>query len=94
MDKTISLTLKQIRDCLAKLEKVKPLYDKIDQLTLSLVGKKLPETIEVNGQKYEVILSDNFAERNTAFRQAAVKRWELKLKPIAVAPKKKHAPRS
>lgn len=57
-------------------------YKEIDRITLSLVGKKLPDEIVFKGTRYSVELNDNFATSNTAFRAAAVSRWEMLFKAV------------
>src|ERR1039458_3624883 len=81
----------QITEVQAKLDAVKPLYIELESLTLALkdlMGVGVEVTISeerivmINGaavflppQVVKVV--DNFAEKNTAFRTAAVKRFEM-----------------
>lgn len=71
------LTKRQITELLveaeniqASLAAVKPLYARLDEITESLIGQELA------GSGFSII--DNFAEKNTVFRMAGVKRFELK----------------
>lgn len=62
---------KRAKKILQQLEKAKPLYAKLDEVTLrlKLLGFKKDE---------DLMLIDNFAESNTVFRPAAIKRFELR----------------
>lgn len=80
------------------IEKVKPLYDELDDLTVEL-GEvaEVNQTLATNDGRF-VTLIDNFAEQNTVFRPAAVKRFDVELltgeelqKKLAKA-KKKESP--
>lgn len=71
------LTKKQITELLveaeniqASLATVKTLYTRLDEITENLIGQELSNT------GFSII--DNFAEKNTVFRMAGVKRFELK----------------
>ena len=74
--------VRRILRLMKRLEQVKPLYGKLDDLTLSLLNKKIPETIRFDGEVVELKLVDNFAEKNTAYKTTGVKRFELKVKKI------------
>lgn len=52
------------------LENVKPLYGRLDELTLALRNVRL--------DNYGLAIVDNYAEKNTVFRTTSVKRFELK----------------
>lgn len=56
---------------MTKLEANKALYQELDEITVTIA--KVGET-----GTPELILVDNFAEKNVAFRPAAVRRFELK----------------
>lgn len=71
------LTKKQITELLveaenihASLDAVKPLYKRLDEIVEQLISHDL------SGTGYAMV--DNFAEKNTVFRMAGVKRFELK----------------
>lgn len=63
-----------------QIEKVKPLYKELDIILETLGGVVMP--FEVDGYRIEVV--DNFRDpktghlRNTVFRPAAVRRFELR----------------
>lgn len=61
------------------LESVKPLYDELDELTGEL-GEvaEVNQTLATNDGRF-VTLIDNFADKNTVFRPAAVKRFDVEL---------------
>lgn len=64
----------------AQLEAVKPLYDELEQVTLSIVNAHLAAGAEATVPTGHVVqVVDNFAGANTVFRPAAVKRFELKI---------------
>lgn len=59
-----------------KLEAVKPLYSQIDQITEELVNNNITEgTVG----KYRVFISDNFRQKNTAWKSSAFRRYEVKI---------------
>lgn len=66
-------TLARIAELLTALEAIKPLYEELDALVVEYVAAHgtgpTPAGIEV---------VDNFADRNTVFRVAGVKRFEAK----------------
>ena len=81
MARDISRKLFRIMYLKQKLESVKPLYEEIDRLTMELVSaKKLPKALVLGKDYVAVELVDNFAEKNTVFRPAGVKRFEIKFK--------------
>lgn len=55
-----------------QLDEVKPLYNELDQITLALaqVQDQLPE--------HGVTMVDNFSDRNSNFKVASFRRFELK----------------
>lgn len=60
-----------------RIEESKALYEARDQVTLEL--KELGFTaVEHEGIEYR--LTDNFAEKNVAYRVAFVRRWEITVK--------------
>lgn len=72
---------KRLVELEATLEAVKPLYAERDKLTLELVKlevKTIPLTFLEDERMIEVV--DNFAEKNTVFRPAGVRRFEVKIK--------------
>lgn len=60
-----------------KLEENKPLYQELDEIVLKLANDGFThDTID----NVEVELVDNFATKNTCFKVAGVKRYDLKIK--------------
>ena len=58
-----------------ELEGMKPLYTELDRLTAELIDLGM-ESVSLG--KNKMVLIDNFSEKNTVFRPAAVRRFELK----------------
>lgn len=73
------IAIKTIHELFQELEHVKPLYAEIDRLVLSLVGKRIPKYVCIDGKKFTVQLLDRFAEKNTNWGFAPVKRYEVKI---------------
>jgi len=61
----------EAKDVMTQLEAVKPLYRRLDELTLLLMG------LDISGMGLAVV--DNFADKNTVFKVAGVKRFDLKV---------------
>lgn len=68
--------IKQALDLVARLEERKALYAELDAVTLALRDCGFVST-ELDGLTLSLV--DNFAEGNTVFRPAGVKRFELKV---------------
>lgn len=69
--------LKRLIELNEQIEVAKELYNERDKLVLAL--KELGFTSQVvNGKEY--LLVDNFESKNTAWRMAAVNRFEIKVK--------------
>jgi hypothetical protein len=64
------LLLIEAENIQASLDAVKPLYARLDEITQKLIGQDL------SWSSFSVV--DNFAVKNTCYRMAAVKRFELK----------------
>lgn len=78
--RALAVRLTQIEDI---LEGCKPLYEEKDTITLqlnALVGTGPDKSIFVGDKVITVI--DNFADKNTVFRPAAVKRIEAKVEGV------------
>jgi hypothetical protein len=60
-----------------QLEAAKPLYDELDELTGEL-GEvaEVNQTLSTNDSRF-ITLVDNFADKNTVFRPAAVRRFDI-----------------
>lgn len=69
----------------AELDLRKELYAEMDALALALQAEGF-EQLDLNGQR--VTLVDNFLSKNTVFRPAGVKRFELEIEPIEKALKR------
>lgn len=64
-----------------QLDEVKPLYGELDQITSSLLNASIVSVkLRSHLEKQKIVLVDNFAEKNTAFRTVALRRYELKWK--------------
>lgn len=74
----IARKLKRAVEIHLDLEKVKPLYKELDEITLDLV-KTGKTDFESLGIKCQIV--DNFLDKNTCYRMAFVKRFELKIGP-------------
>lgn len=76
-DKNVKKLVKRARAISAQLDEVKPLYNELDQITLALamVKDKLP--------KHGVTMVDNFSAKNTQFKVASFRRFELRWAHIA-----------
>ena len=70
---------KRAAEIKAQLDAVKPLYDELDKITVELAA------LMVAGREFDLPdgsvgrVVNNFAEANTVFRPAGVKRFELKI---------------
>ncbi len=67
----------KISEIKGKLEANKPLYDELDQLTVELSKEAEPGTVFNTDDHHFVTLTDNFAEKNSVWRPACVKRYEV-----------------
>ena len=67
----------QVLDLLEKLESVKPLYAELDALIVEMHSEGFQSEV-IDGMLIQLV--DNFAEKNTVFRPAGVKRFEFKVK--------------
>lgn len=77
--------LKRLLEIRAELEANKPLYAELDAIVVEL-SKKVKREYVVGGFLIEIV--DNFATKNTCFRPAAVKRFDVKVTPVTKAKKK------
>lgn len=70
-----------------ELERRKALYEELDNLTLELreAGFTAGDYDTGCGEILSITLVDNFAEKNTQFRMAALRRYEIKVKPARAA---------
>jgi hypothetical protein len=59
------------------LEQNKPLYQELDEIVLKLANEGFTSD---KFENVEVEIVDNFASKNTCFKVAGVKRFELKVK--------------
>lgn len=80
--KHISELVNRIAEIKDSLEMAKPLYEELDELVLELhdelVEEGLGNTLKTEDGRF-VELVDNFAEKNTVFRPAVVRRFEAAL---------------
>lgn len=66
-----------------KRDAMKEVYQEMDFLSVQLFGKPLP-SVRIAGEEFLCEVKDNFAATNTAYRPAAVSRYEFtmtKVKP-------------
>jgi len=68
--------LKRALSLLAEIELRKKLYEELDALVLELQSEGFTAGV---CEGFELELRDNFADTNTQWRMAAVKRYELKV---------------
>jgi hypothetical protein len=61
------------------LDANKPLYDELEAITVELASQQAGTSVPVVVDGYYFSIVDNFAEKNTVFRPAAVKRFEMKI---------------
>lgn len=78
-------TLKRVLEIMHELETRKALYEELDALTLELQRAGFASA-DLEGQR--LTLTDNFADSNTAFRPAFVRRYELKAEALEKALKR------
>lgn len=72
--------IKRVIEIQKELELRKALYDELDKLTLELKAGGFVST-DIQGLHIELV--DNFAEgKNTCFRPAGVKRFEIEVEPL------------
>lgn len=60
-----------------QLEENKPLYKEFDQIVMKLASEGFTHDTLDN---LEIEVVDNFADKNTSYKVAAVKRFDLKVK--------------
>lgn len=71
--------LKRVIDLQRELDVRKALYDELDMLTEQLQADGFQHA-ELDGLVIDLV--DNFADRNTVFRVAGVKHYEIKIKGV------------
>ncbi len=86
MDPNLLKTLSRVIDIQKELDLRKELHAELDRLTLELEAAGFTETTLAD---LHIELVDNFAEKNTCFRPAGVKRFELDVEPLAKFLKRK-----
>lgn len=67
--------IKRALELLVLLEQNKVLYKEMDQITLELLEMGV---MQGSYGKQQIALIDNFEDKNTAFRVARIKRFEIK----------------
>lgn len=72
--KELIAMLARAKEIQSQLDEVKPLYRELDEITFSVIRVK--ERVEKHG----AVLIDQYADKNTQFRNVAMKRFELKWK--------------
>jgi hypothetical protein len=86
-----------------KLEEMKPLYSRYDELLqMALNHDKVPPVTDYEGRKWSIKLVDNFDLKNTSWKSVAIRRFDLAIQPMAgpitpepkrVKPAKRNVPR-
>lgn len=66
--------LRKVLDLISELDSRKALYDELDRLTLELQAEGFSHEL-LDGKV--ITLRDNFADKNTVFRVAGVKHYEI-----------------
>lgn len=76
---SVESIINRIEEVKSEIEKMSSLYEELDKLTMQLNGSVAvgEELLTKNGNT--IILKDNFQDKNTVFRPAAVKRFEVEL---------------
>tara|TARA_R110002167_G_scaffold44097_1_gene132952 strand:- start:3178 stop:3438 length:261 start_codon:yes stop_codon:yes gene_type:complete len=77
--KSITL-IKRAKRLADRLEKNKELYKKQEKVIGQILELNLEGVVKIDD--YQMTVKDNFAEKNSAFRPAAFKRFELKFEEI------------
>ena len=77
----VSAKLQRVLEIKQTLDSVKPLYEELEQITLSLLtdAASIHGYNHLQGFGHVFTIVDNFQEKNTVYRPAAVKRFELKV---------------
>lgn len=71
--------VERIKDLKDQLEQVKPLYAELDDLIIELGEEvEIGETLKTDDDRF-VTLIDNFADKNTVFKVAGVRRFDVEL---------------
>lgn len=70
----------RIKEIKFEMERIKPLYSELDELTDMLVG------LDLNLSKYGIAIQDNFESKNTAWKSTAMRRFELVVVPDQFVP--------
>lgn len=66
-----------------EIEEAKGLYAQMDEITGELLNDRISEVIFTqDGVRYVLEVVDNFAEKNTVFRSAAVRHYEIKIEEL------------
>lgn len=74
--KNLTKLIERAIEIQAILEDVKSLYRELDDITLALIENDI---FHASHKGYEISVVDNFAIKNTVFRIARVKRYDLKV---------------
>lgn len=69
-EKEVTELVVEAQNIIASLETVKPLYSRLDAITLILKNHDL--------RRHGLAVVDNFAEKNSAFKTVGIRRYELK----------------
>lgn len=70
----------RIKEIKSEMERIKPLYGELDELTDMLIG------LDLNLSKYGIAIQDNFESKNTAWKSTAMRRFELVVVPEQFVP--------
>lgn len=86
MDKNLVNKLNRVLDLQKELDLRKALYAELDALIVELAQGGFKEATL---NEFHLELVDNFSEKNTCFRPAGVKRFEIDIEPLAKFLKRK-----
>lgn len=87
----IQAKLARVLDIQKELDLRKELYAELDDLILQLKAGGFTQA-DLEGQRIELV--DNFDEKNTVFRPAGVKRFEITVEPLEKVLKREAKARS
>lgn len=72
--------INRARDIHGELDKVRPLYSELDAITTALLSLHDDKKACKELLRHGCLLVDNFAEKNTVFRNTAIRRFEIRWK--------------
>jgi hypothetical protein len=87
VQETLEQKAARLRLLQRKLERTKPIYKQVDplewEIAQAMTGEAVPVVVfEQQGKKFRVKVKDQFAEKNTAYKPAAVKRFIVEFEEV------------